>query len=205
MNLTMEDALPMPLKDLLMVIQEKVTRGSTYFGIPTMKSPLDAWVYQELIMEIKPDVIIEIGTWHGGSALMLAHLCDAMGTGRVISIDKNPAPNLSHPRITWLTGDATKVFLQITSKEKVLVIEDSSHEYQQCLDVLRHYSEFISPGSYLIVEDTICGHGLDTGPRPGAYEAVQTFLAENKNFEVDRTRESYLVTWNPSGYLKRIK
>lgn len=206
MMIHQEDMLPLPLKDLLPIMQEKVKR-STYFGIPTMKSPTDAWVYQEIIAELKPDVIIEIGTWHGGSALMLSHLCDQLGTGRVISIDKNPPPKFMRPRIIWIENDACEVGLSglILKGEKVLVIEDSSHDYDQCLSVLRKYSEVVSVGSYLIVEDTICYHGLEEGPRPGPYEAVETFLRENKNFEADRNREPYLVTWNPKGYLKRVR
>lgn len=201
-QLFMEDALQMPLKDVLNVMQEKVIR-STYFGIPTMKSPTDFWIYQEIISEIKPDLIIEIGTFHGGSALALAHLCDANGKGQVISIDQNPLPNpFEHPRITWLTGNATD-FDQFTGRT-ILVIEDSSHTYDNTLAVLRHFAPIVSKGSYFIVEDSICGHGLDIEPKPGPYEAIQTFLSENKDFVVDRNREPYLITWNPSGYLKRV-
>lgn len=199
-----EDLLPLPLKDLLPIMQEKIKR-STYFGIPTMKSPTDAWIYQEIITELKPDVIIEIGTWHGGSALMFAHLCDALGHGEVISIDPKGPPGFWHPRITWIVSDANLIDPALLLEgKKVLVIEDSSHDYHQCLDVLRRYSPFVPVGSYLIVEDTICYHGLEEGPRPGPYEAVETFLKENKNFVADRNREPYLVTWNPNGYLKRI-
>lgn len=204
-QLFMEEALPMPLYDVLPIIQEKVTRG-TYFGIPTMKSPLDLWVYQEIITEIKPDVIIEIGTYKGGSALALAHLLDGIDKGEVISIDKDPAPDFSHPRISWVTSDANNFYpKKIEAGKKVLVIEDSSHEYNNTLNLLRGYCDLVSVGSYFIVEDTICRHGLDVGPLPGPYEAVQTFLSENKNFEADRGREPYLITWNPMGYLKRME
>lgn len=202
-GLSMEDALMMPVKDLLKIIQEKVVR-STYFGIPTMKSPMDFWIYQEIIAELRPDVIIELGTWHGGSALALAHMCDVLGHGRVISIDINPSPAFTHPRITWMTQDAVEAEVSISKSETVLVIDDSSHTYDNTLAVLRRFSPLVSVGSYFIVEDSICGHGLDIEPMPGPYEAVQTFLSENKNFEVDRNREAYLITWNPSGYLKRV-
>jgi cephalosporin hydroxylase len=207
-----EDALSMPLQDLLPIMQEKITRHSTYFGIPTMKNPTDVWIYQEILTELKPDVILEIGTWYGGSALMFAHLCDNLNWGQVISVDKDHSgvylAARVHPRISLMEGDASSVVDRIKARfsdAKMLVIEDSSHEYDQCLDVLRKYSQLVSIGSYLIVEDTICNHGLPMNPVPGPQEAVETFLSENKNFESDRSREPYLVTWNPKGYLKRIK
>jgi len=68
---------------------------------------------------------------------------------------------------------------------------------------LRSYSVLIKPGDYLIVEDSICHHGLSVGPEPGPYEAIETFVNENSDFEIDRSRESFLITWNPKGYLRR--
>ena len=57
---------------------------------------------------------------------------------------------------------------------------------------------------YFIVEDGICHHGLEVGPNPGPYEAVETFVRMDRQFVVDRTREAYGITWNPKGYLKRV-
>ena len=59
--------------------------------------------------------------------------------------------------------------------------------------------------AYLIVEDGICHHGLDEGPAPGPYEAVETFLSEQDAFVLDRSRENFLITWNPKGFLKRVR
>jgi cephalosporin hydroxylase len=59
-------------------------------------------------------------------------------------------------------------------------------------------------GGYFIVEDGICHHGLEIGPSPGPYEAVETFVAERSEFEIDRSREAFGITWNPKGYLKRV-
>jgi cephalosporin hydroxylase len=87
----------------------------------------------------------------------------------------------------------------------VLVIEDSSHEYQNTLNVLMKYSLLVTVGSYLVVEDSICHHGLDVGPIPGPYEAISDFLANNQKFQSNRSKEAFLITWNPNGYLKRIR
>ena len=184
---------------------------SSYFGVRALKSPIDHWVYQEIIFETKPDVILEIGNHNGGGTLCLAHLCDLLGKGRVIGLDVSHEAIAErvrrHPRITFIEGDACRSFgvvkQMIAKGERVLVIEDSSHTYENTLNVLRSFSELIQPGDYLIVEDGICHHGLDVGPRPGPYEAIETFVRENADFAIDRKRESFLITWNPKGYLKK--
>ena len=212
-KLYMEEALSKTLGEVFEVIQARIVADSTYFGIPCQRSPLDFWIYQEIIFELKPDVIIEIGNYCGGSALSLAHLCDHLGKGRIIAVDidnfqlSQTAKN--HQRISFITGDACEVFDEVAAKcgesAVVMVIEDSSHEYQNTLNVLKKYSQLVTVGSYLIVEDSICHHGLNTGPNPGPYEAISDFIDNNHNFYIDRTKETFLITWNPKGYLKREK
>lgn len=207
----MENMLDAPLREVLAIMQDRIVTKTSWFGVQALKSPLDFWVYQELIFERQPDFIIEIGNNIGGSSLALAHLLDLIGHGKLICIDISHdriAPEaLSHPRIHWIEGDAIEVLDSVRALVKdgarVLVIEDSSHEYQNTLNVLRSYSGFIQPGDYFIVEDSICHHGLNVGPNPGSFEAIHTFLKENSNFAIDHERESFMVTWNPHGYLKR--
>ncbi len=201
------------VRDWTAALQQQIMSSTRYAGIPTVKSPLDAWIYQEIIWERKPQYIVEIGNWCGGSLLMLAHWLDAIGHGVVIGVDidhSRIAPLVrAHPRIHLVMGDAVEVGLHVWSLIKpdteVLVIEDSSHEYAQTLQVLHAYEGLVKPGGYFIVEDTICWHGLDVGPRPGPWEAVQAFLAEQPGcWAVDRQRERFGVTWNRDGYLKRL-
>ncbi len=207
----MEDNLETPLKQILAVMQDRVMEETSYFGVKTLKNPIDFWVYQEIIFETLPDFIIEIGNYLGGSALALAHICDNLKKGKVIAIDvlqqNMPETVTKHPRIIPIQGDACQSFEQVArivgNNTNVMIIEDSSHTFDNTLAVLRTYSGLIKPGSYFIVEDSICHHGLDVGPNPGPYEAVEAFLQENKDFESDRTRESFVITWNPKGFLKR--
>ncbi|HNV80454.1 MAG TPA: CmcI family methyltransferase [Tenuifilaceae bacterium] len=114
----------------------------------------------------------------------------------------------NHPWITFLQGDAVKSFEQVRSMigkdESVMIIEDSSHTYENTLNVLETYESLVKPGHYFIVEDSICYRGLEVGPKPGPYEAIEAFIERNRNFEIDRGRESFLITWNPKGYLKRV-
>ena len=209
----MEENLDMPLSKVLPVIQNRILTQNTYFGIRALKSPLDYWIYQEIIFETKPDVIVEIGNRYGGSTLALAHICDLLDRGRVIGLDishKNIAEDAKkHHRITFIEGDACESYDRvkelISDEEHILVIEDSSHTYENTLNVLNRYSELTKPGDYFIVEDSICHHGLSVGPSPGPYEAIETFIKENSDFEIDRGKESFLITWNPKGYLKRKK
>lgn len=211
-SLVMESNLDLPVKDVLAIIQDR-TKKSTYFGIPAIKSPTDSWVYQEMIYDMQPDVIIEIGNHQGGSTLMLAHLLDLIGKGKIIGIDIDQSiihePVRQHPRITLIEGDACKMYDKVTSLlsdgDRILVIEDSSHEYENTLNVLRTYSGLTRVGDYLIVEDSICHHGVDEGPKPGPYEAIETFVGETDKFEIDRNMESFFITSNPKGFLKRVR
>lgn len=212
-NIYLESSLDLPLKQILPVMQERLVTRSTYFGVPALKNPNDFWIYQEIIYELKPDVIIEIGNHYGGGALALAHLCDLMGKGKVIGLDISHElvheTVRAHPRVTLIEGDACasldKVTGLIGDPDQVLIIEDSSHTYENTLNVLRTFNSLIKPGGYFIVEDGICYHGLDLGPRPGPYEAIEAFVAENRSFEIDRDKEDFLITWNPKGFLRRVR
>jgi cephalosporin hydroxylase len=207
----MEDNLDLPVRDVLRMMQARIMTGTRYFGIETLKCPTDFWVYQEILVETRPDVVVEIGNNRGGSTLALAHLCDHLGKGKVIGCDISHANVDSmvraHPRIQLVEGDACgsfdKVAKLIAPGSHVLVIEDSAHTYENTLAVLRRYACLIQPGGYFIVEDSICHHGLDLGPKPGPYEAVETFLSEDAGFTADRGRESFFITWNPKGFLRR--
>src|SRR5262249_20288154 len=111
-------------------------------------------------------------------------------------------------RVSLITGDACAVFPAVEraldGNPNVMVIEDSLHSYENTLNVLERYAPVIGLGKYFVVEDGICHHGLDVGPRPGPYEAIDAFAGKNKNFTVDRSREPYCITWNPKGYMKRV-
>lgn len=162
---------------------------------------------------MRPDVVVELGTCAGGTALYLAHLMAIVGHGSVVTVEKEPRrvhPSVrTHNRVTVLDGAALEVLARVrqltAGAETVLVIDDSSHTYEHTLAVCERYGELVTPGSYLIVEDTICGHGLDDGPSPGPAEAVDAFLCRTDRFEPDRTRVAFVLTWNPRGSLRRVR
>lgn len=208
----LEAYLDRPVRDLLPIWQQRSHRSS-WAGVPMFKAPVDAWTYQELVFELLPDVVVEIGTGVGGTALYLAHLMGLAEHGEVVTVEKHPHrvhPSVrAHDRVTVLEGAALEVADRVgeltAGAATVLIIDDSSHTYEHTLGVCETYGELVTPGSYLIVEDTIFGHGFDDGPSPGPAEAVEEFLRRTDRFEIDRSREPFVLTWNPRGFLRRVR
>jgi cephalosporin hydroxylase len=191
---------------------DQTWRNTYWLGTPVQKCPLDLWIYQEIIHETRPDLIIETGSLAGGSALFLAGMLDLIGQGEVLSIDvvEDPA-RPAHPRVTYLTGSSTapSVVARVTerarAKRSVMVVLDSDHRQTHVLAELRVYAPLVTTGNYVIVEDTnVNGHPVLPRSGPGPKEAVDRFLAETTGFVVDRGREKLLLTFNPGGYLRRV-
>lgn len=184
---------------------------ATWLGAQTLKNPLDLWVYQEIVVETKPQVIVETGTYRGGSALYLASLCDLVDGGEVVSIDVEPIRDdyPEHPRITYLGGrsstDPTVVdeVRERVAGRPILVILDSDHSQAHVEAELAVYAPLVPVGCYVIVEDSNIGQ-IRKDLMPGPLQAIETFLASTSDFEIDREREKFLITFNPSGYLKRV-
>jgi len=192
--------------------QGRTWKDTFWFGVPIWKCPLDLWVYQELVHELAPDLIVETGTAYGGSGLFFATLCEAKGRGSVISIDIGDWPDRPrHRRLTYITASSTdsavidRVAELALGCSTVLVVLDSDHSYDHVLAELRAYGPLVTPGSYLVCEDTnINGHPVYEDFGAGPMEAVEQFLKERSDFKVDRSREKFLVTFNPGGWLRKV-
>lgn len=183
-----------------------------YHGVETHKCPLDLWVFQEILHEVQPALVVELGTYLGGTTLFLAHQLELQGAGTVLSVDRQVLERPEHRRIRYVTGltdspevlDQVKAAVSASEGRPVLVIHDADHRAPQVLTDLTLYAQFVTPGSYLIVEDTnVNGHPVLKGWGSGPYEAVETFLDQHPDFVADRAREKFLMTYNPMGYLKR--
>jgi len=188
----------------------KTFEQTTWMGVSCLKCPLDLWIYQEIIYDLKPDLIIETGTYHGGSALYLASICDAIGTGHIATIDVMDIERPTHNRISYLLGSSTdpKVIQQalscVTNPNVILVILDSDHSKAHVSEELRLYAPIVTNESYLIVEDTnINGNPVGLSLGEGPYEAVSDFLEHNDAFTPDYLKEKLLLTFNPRGFLKK--
>ena len=185
---------------------------ATWLGAQALKNPLDLWVYQEIMVETQPELVVETGTYRGGSAFFLASVCDLLGAGEVVSIDVEPVRDdyPVHPRITYLGGRSSTdpdVVADVRARahgKRVLVILDSDHSQGHVEAELAVYAPLVPVGCYLIVEDSNIGR-IRKDLLPGPLEAIETFLAGSDAFEIDSEREKFLITFNPSGYLRRVR
>ena len=205
-------------------VKSRALLKNSWFGIKTWQHPFDAWITQEIIWEVKPDFIVETGTFHGGSAALWATLIEHTNPeGRVISIDAfdflDPAvielPVVKR-RVEFLRGSSSspETFAEVEKRvkgKKVLVILDSDHHKEHVLGEMRGFAPMVSVGSYLIVQDTHLGDSmpfwmLKTGRwDPGPMKAIDAFMETNQDFEIDASRERLAATNNHRGFLKRIR
>lgn len=180
-------------------------------GTPCCKHPCDLLIYQEIVDKTRPELIIECGTRNGGSALFLADMCELVGSGRVITVDNAVCERPCHERITYVLGSSTSdsvvelVTAEAAKANRILVILDSDHRTEHVLRELELYSPLVTKGSYIIVEDTILGgHPVRSDLGPGPTEAINEFMSETKDFEVDTDMERLMITYNAGGFLKRV-
>jgi cephalosporin hydroxylase len=184
----------------------------TWLGKPIWQNLLDLWTIQETIYQLRPGLLIETGTNRGGSSYFFAQLFDLMGYGQVITIDVQKLHDLSHPRIAYLLGNSIsdEVLRQVQAASRgiagpVMVVLDSDHSEPHVTAELEAYSRFVTPGSYLLVQDAV----IDTLPvfadaRPGPLRAIRSFLVRHSEFELDRERcERFLISHHPEGWLRR--
>ncbi len=183
-----------------------------FFGTPLAKMPTDLWIYQEILWETKPQLIIECGTFRGGSALYFASLFDLFGEGEVVTVDVEPQPDRpTHPRITYLSGSSTapEIAEQLRARaagvERVMVILDSDHSEAHVAGELELYAPLVTKGCYLVVEDSVVnGNPILPNYGAGPMEALHEFLPSHPEFRIDAEREKFGATFFPSGFLERI-
>lgn len=181
-----------------------------YRGVKNLKCPFDYVMYQMIINEIKPDLIIEIGTFMGGNALYMADLLEIIKNGEVHTIDienyvESDLVN-NHPRIKRFLGGYENYDLSITEGfQKIMVIDDGSHQY---LDVLRAFEKFnkvVSTNSYYVIEDGILTElGYGESHHGGPLRAIEEILNNNNEYKIDRSWCDFFgqnATFNPNGYL----
>jgi cephalosporin hydroxylase len=188
-------------------------RETTWLGHRVAKAPTDLFVYQELIQRVKPDWIIETGSANGGRALFLASICELVDHGQIISIDPEASgTRAQHPRITYVEGsaqadDISQHVRELVGESRVLIVLGSQPGTNLRIEAeFNVYAPLVPVGSYVIVEYTILnGHPVWPGFGPGPGEAVKRILADNSNWAVDTTLEKYALTFNPGGYLKRMR
>lgn len=210
-------------------IASRYSYNFSWMGRPIIQYPQDMIAMQEIIWNLKPDLIIETGIAHGGSLVFYASLLELIGKGQVLGIDidireHNRLEIENHPmfkRITMIQGSSIdpaivdQVTLHTIGKQTILVLLDSNHTHDHVLAELQLYAPFVSLNSYLVVYDTVVENlSLVATPeniRPwgigdNPMTALKSYLINNPNFEIDLSiNNKLLISVAPDGYLKRIK
>ena len=185
----------------------------TYKGIKAIRCPFDYVIYQMIIGEVRPDLIIEIGSHKGGGAIYLSDLLKAYnisGEIHTIDIDDSAKKNIEgYSNIKFFGEGAENYDLSLTEKfNKILVIEDAAHTYECSKSAIDKFASVVSVGSYLIVEDGIVNElGIEKEYRGGPLKAIREFLPNHPEFIVDRKWCDMFgknATFNVNGYLRKI-
>ena len=205
--------------------QQRVSYEPTWLGIPIIQTPEDIVMMQELLWKVRPDVVIECGVAHGGAIVLYASILELLGKGHVIGVDVeirkyNRIALQSHPlskRYTLIEGssieDATldQVRSHIQPDDTVLVTLDSNHTKAHVAGELAMYAPLVTPNSYVVVFDgvmqvlTDAPGGNPTWDEDNPWQAIEDFLAENDEFEIDPYYNRLKVTHCPGGFLRRVK
>jgi cephalosporin hydroxylase len=210
---TLETQLDLTLREWIERYQTKLVFEHVHYrGVPTWKNVLDLWIYQEIIWETAVEVVIEIGARHGGTTLWLSDLLRNFRgeNASVVSIDlERPARELP-PNVHFICGDSIAPATvaearSIAAGRKTLVIADGNHAADHVLQEIQLYAPLIPEGSYFIAEDGIVDVMDWKEYTPGPMIAARRFLEENDEFELDRSREKFLLTYAPGGFLKRVR
>ena len=209
----------------------KYVYSFSWMGRPIIQLPDDMVRIQEVIYQVKPDLIIETGVAHGGSLIFYASLCKAMDRGRIVGIDIEIRPHnrkaidaheLS-PLITLVEGSSVDAGLveQVRGHarpgETVLVLLDSNHTKAHVLAELEAYGPMVTQGSYIVATDGIMAQ-VAGAPRSGPdwswnnpISAIEAFVADHPEFVVEEPEFPFnegvvkdRVTYWPSAYLKRV-
>lgn len=199
-----------------------------WLGRPIIQFPQDILAVQEIIWEVKPDLIVETGIARGGSLIFSASMLELIGTdGLVVGVDidireHNRAEIERHPmakRIRMIEGSsvAAETFRRVEQfaegKRCVMVMLDSNHTHEHVLKEMELYSPLVAKGSYLIVFDTVIeemppefSDGRPWSPGDSPQTAVREFLRRSDRFEIDPEYDNkLLITVAPGGYLRCVK
>jgi cephalosporin hydroxylase len=202
-------------------------KSARWLGVPVLQWPTDLLLMQELVVELRPRVIVETGVYVGGTAVFYASLLHMVGIdgGRVLSVDiqihpearRNVEASRFRDGITLIEGDSksdavhSELQRLIGGEPNVLVCLDSDHSYAHTLAELRAFSRYVPVGGYMVLFDTICEELADTPKGDPSWKtdnpmaALREFLKESPAFESDPRFDKFMVSFAPRGFLKRIR
>jgi cephalosporin hydroxylase len=198
----------LPLSDqLIKSIQNGKYAGLKWRGASLLKDPFDFTLYPQLLAELRPPTILELGAYEGASAAWLADMLTVMGAEtHVYSFDIDLARiRVRHPQVTFLAADLSDLDTLETATfgrwqlrslpHPWLVIEDA---HTNVYNVLSHFDGYMRLGDYVVAEDL-----LDRD----VYVELRRF-AIDRGYHVDTKYTDmfgYNMTWNLNGFLCRMK
>lgn len=187
-------------------------------GIETYKSPCDMWNYQEILVDLKPSLVIEFGTAFGGSAVFWATVMRQIGEPfKVLSVDVShnllrPTarrdPDVEFVESSSASPQVAERIRQLRNEYpgKVWAILDSDHSKDHVLAEMKLLRPLLSAGDYLVVEDSLLnGHPVAPEWGPGPYEAIEEYEAEFPDDYTHDTARETKFGWSfaPYGFLVR--
>lgn len=187
-------------------------QSTSWMGVQVMQNVLDLWTIQETLAEVRPALLIEIGTWEGGSALFYAHLMDLLDHGRVVTIDVDDKNRIEHSRVEFVHGSSTapETLEKVRGATRatdgpVMVILDGNHARDHVAAELELYAPMVTPGSLLLSQDGVIDvFRTFRDSRPGPLPANRAFLDAHPEFSYDKERnERFGLTHHPLGWLRR--
>jgi cephalosporin hydroxylase len=209
---------PIPLPDeLRWAFTEAVWRSmpwtsTSWLGRAIATAPTDLLAYQEIISVVRPDFVIETGTGDGARALFLASMCELVGHGQVVAVGESLAADLPrHDRLQYLEGvahdaETASAVGGIVGDGRALIVLGSCAERATTVREFQAYAPYVPVGSYVIVTDTIVnGHPVWPAFGPGPLEGVKQILTSHGEFVSDSRMEKYSLTFNPGGFLHRVR
>ena len=204
-------SLDMSLREWIEYYQGNVAMKRVHYrGVPTWKNVFDLCVIQEIIHETQPGIVIEIGCKFGGTTLWLSDTMKTVASGSVISVDLK-RPQIDFPEnVQFIEGNsiASETVTQVQGLcggHRTMLMADGNHAAEHVFEELVLYGPMVAPGCYFVVEDGIVDLMEWPQYQPGPLVAVQRFLADSSDFEIDRDREKFILTYAPAGFLKCVR
>jgi cephalosporin hydroxylase len=160
--------------------------------------------YRAVIKASSPQVVVECGTWRGGSAAWFAH----QGL-QVVTIDTIPYDGWRDPRVTYLTGQTQDPVIAalaagFAAGNRAMAVLDSDHSQAQVAAEISLYGPLVHPGCYLVVEDGICRWLPEFDQCGSPLDAIEDLLAGSPEWVRDTGTEGmYPVTMHPAGWWRR--